>query len=441
MARRKLKKDPYKSPLKMQKNSRAYTIYLIYNIASAGIFALVFTVSSVYYVVTAGLDPLQLVLVGTMLEVAIFLFEVPTGVVADIYSRRLSVIIGVFLIGVGFILEGSLPIFLAILLAQLLWGAGYTFTSGAVQAWISDEIGEAQAGPAFLRGAQLSQFGAITGTAAGTALGTVALNLPIVLGGVLFLVLGGFLLIFMPETGFQPAATSDRSTFGNMLHTLKSGAAIVRNRPILANILWIGIFFGLYSEGFDRLWVAFMLEGFNFPLFEPVVWIGVMRGTAMLLIVAAAEIVRRRVDTNKPNQIGRVMAILTVGLVGCLLAFALSRELALAIALYLAISIFREINYPLYTAWVNHRLEPQVRATVLSFSSQIDAIGQIAGGPAIGVLARTVSLRAGLIGSGILLSPVLWLFAIVLRKPENEVAIKESRPPSGSIDPAEPPGE
>jgi MFS transporter, DHA3 family, tetracycline resistance protein len=329
-------------------------------------------------------------------------------------------------------------LFLAILLAQLIWGAGYTFTSGALQAWISDEIGEAQAGPAFLRGAQLSQFGAIAGTATGTALGTVALNLPIVLGGVLFLVLGGFLLIFMPETGFKPAPTSDRSTFGTMLHTLKSGAAIVRNRPILANILWIGIFFGLYSEGFDRLWVAFLIEDFAFPWFEPVVWIGVMRGTAMLLIAAAAEIVRRKVDTSNPNRIGRVMAILTMGLVGCLLAFALSRELALAVALYLAISIFREINYPLYTAWVNHRLDPQVRATVLSFSSQVDAIGQIAGGPAIGVLARAVSLRAGLLGSGLLLSPVLWLFANVLRKPETEAAAKGPPQSSDSTNPAAP---
>jgi DHA3 family tetracycline resistance protein-like MFS transporter len=403
----------------MTKANRSYIIYLIYNIATAGLFSLVFTVSSVYYVMTARLDPLQLVLVGTMLEVAVFLFEVPTGVVADLYSRRLSVIIGVFLIGAGFILEGSLPLFLWIMLAQLLWGAGYTFTSGALQAWISDEIGEEQAGPAFLRAAQVSQFGAIAGAAAGTALGTLALNLPIVLAGALFMVLGVFLLLFMPETGFNPAHASDRTTFGNMLHTLKSGASIVRKRPVLANILWIGVFFGLYSEGFDRLWVAFLIEDFSFPWFEPVVWIGGMRVAAMLLIAAAAEIVRRKVDTNNPNRIGRVMAYLTIGLVISLLAFALSRDLALAVMLYLAISVFREINYPLYTAWVNHRLDPQVRATVLSFSSQVDAIGQIAGGPAIGVVARAISLRAGLLGSAFLLTPVLGLFAIVLKKKET----------------------
>ena len=69
-------------------------------------------------------------LVGTLLEASVFLFEVPTGVVADVYSRRLSVIIGYALIGLGFALEGIVPRFEAVLLAQVLWGVGYTFTSG-----------------------------------------------------------------------------------------------------------------------------------------------------------------------------------------------------------------------------------------------------------------------------------------------------------------------
>jgi hypothetical protein len=71
--------------------------------------------------------------VGTTLEGCIFLFEVPTGVVADVYSRRLSIIIGFFLIGAGFIVEGSFPVFGAVLLSQVFWGIGYTFTSGATE--------------------------------------------------------------------------------------------------------------------------------------------------------------------------------------------------------------------------------------------------------------------------------------------------------------------
>jgi hypothetical protein len=49
--------------------------------------------------------------------------------------RRLSIVIGTILIGLGFIIEGSVPIFRMIVLGQVLWGIGYTFTSGATQAW------------------------------------------------------------------------------------------------------------------------------------------------------------------------------------------------------------------------------------------------------------------------------------------------------------------
>ncbi len=111
--------------------------------------ALVFTINLVYQVETVGLNPLQLVLVGTVLEVTGVLLEVPTGAVADIYSRRLSVIVGMALVGCGFLLEGSIPLFWAVLGAQVLWGAGYTFISGALQAWLADEIGADSAGPVF----------------------------------------------------------------------------------------------------------------------------------------------------------------------------------------------------------------------------------------------------------------------------------------------------
>jgi DHA3 family tetracycline resistance protein-like MFS transporter len=53
-----------------------------------------------------------LVLVGTVLEPSVFIFEIPTGIVADVYSRRLSIIIGQVLIGLGFMVEGLFPVFL-----------------------------------------------------------------------------------------------------------------------------------------------------------------------------------------------------------------------------------------------------------------------------------------------------------------------------------------
>ena len=96
------------------------------------LFAMAFFITSIYRIQTVHLDPLQLVLVGTVLEATCFLFEVPTGVVADTFSRRMSVLIGLFLLGGGFLIEGSLPLFWAVLLAQVVMGIGYTFISGAL---------------------------------------------------------------------------------------------------------------------------------------------------------------------------------------------------------------------------------------------------------------------------------------------------------------------
>ena len=150
--------------------TKAYFIFLVLEAAGSFLFSMIFTASSVYQVTVAGLSPLQLVLVGTTLEIAIFVFEIPTGVVADVYSRKLSIIIGWLLVGLGFLVEGSFPWFGPILLAQLIWGIGYTFTSGATQAWITDEIGEASAGKAFIRANQVGVFAALLGTVAGMAL-------------------------------------------------------------------------------------------------------------------------------------------------------------------------------------------------------------------------------------------------------------------------------
>jgi MFS family permease len=97
------------------------------------------------------------------LEAGIFLFEIPTGMVADLYSRRLSVIIGTAVIGLGTLLTGLTPNFFLILTGQIIWGVGFTFTSGALDAWISDEIGMDNATTAYLRGSQSFNLGAVVG--------------------------------------------------------------------------------------------------------------------------------------------------------------------------------------------------------------------------------------------------------------------------------------
>jgi DHA3 family tetracycline resistance protein-like MFS transporter len=409
----------------------AYRIYLILAVIASFLFSMIFTASSLYQVTVARLTPLQLVLVGTMLELSVFLFEIPTGVVADVFSRRLSIIIGYFLIGLGFILEGSVPLFWSIMIAQVLWGVGYTFTSGATQAWISDEIGEAAANRAFLRSEQLGQAAALLGIAAGMVIGSLRINLPIQLGGFALILLALFLVLRMPETGFKPAPQADRNTWQKMGHTFVEGLKTMKRRPALITILTIGLFFGLYSEGFDRLWTKHILETFAFPTignFQPVVWIGLMRGVGMLLSIGAAEVAIRRVDTHNHSAVARALFGITTALIGSLLTFAMAGRLALVLVAYWVIYVTRSVINPLYTAWVNQRLDSSVRATVISMSSQVDAIGQVAGGPVVGLVGNTVSVTAAITLSGLLLTPVLPLFARTIKRDTRNSSENEKSP-------------
>jgi DHA3 family tetracycline resistance protein-like MFS transporter len=388
------------------------SVYLFIEIAASTFFPMIFVASSLYQVTVAGLSPLQLVLVGTTLEFAAFIFEVPTGVVADVYSRRLSIIIGYVLMGLGFMVEGFFPAFLPILVAQVLWGLGYTFTSGATQAWISDEIGEVAANKLFLRATRVGLWASLAGMGLGALIGATNTALPIRLGGAGIVLLGMTLLLIMPETGFEPTPREDRNDWQQMAHTFKEGVAAVRTRPRLMTILGIGLFYGLYSEGVDRLWVKHLLDTFELPILfgnNEVAFFSVLRATGTLLTIFAMRTVERRLDTSQPRAIGRLMFFVTGSISVSLIGFALSPVFGVTLLFFLLIDILRDVAIPLYTAWVNQKLDSGTRATVLSMSSQVDAIGQIMGGPGVGLIAKLVSVVAAISTSGLLLTPALFL--------------------------------
>ena len=91
---------------------------------------------------------------------------------------------GFALVGVGFILEGSVPIFASILLAQIVWGIGFTFTSGAIQAWLADEIrDDSETARVFVKAAKYESIGALVGIGVSVALATIYVGLSLIVGG------------------------------------------------------------------------------------------------------------------------------------------------------------------------------------------------------------------------------------------------------------------
>jgi DHA3 family tetracycline resistance protein-like MFS transporter len=93
-----------------------------------------FTVWAVYLVRDVGLNPLELVLLGTVGEISYFLLEVPSGVVADTYSRRASVILGLLVNGISMIVVGVSHEYAILLAGSVLWGLGSALMSGAYEA-------------------------------------------------------------------------------------------------------------------------------------------------------------------------------------------------------------------------------------------------------------------------------------------------------------------
>lgn len=391
----------------------AYFVWLFMAFVGGFLNSVVFSITAIYFVREVGMDALQLVLVGTAMELAAFTFEVPTGVVADVVSRRRSILIGFTLHGIAMVAIGWWPWFPSILAAYFVIGFGWTFVSGAATAWVADELGTERLGNALYRSAQLRYAGAFLGIGAGVSLASIALWIPIVAGGIGMLVYAAFLSVSMPEDGFQPTPHAERGSWHAMRETLREGVAQVRGRPVLVLLVTVAGLEGLFSEGIDRLSDAHFLLDLGFPSFvawEAVVWLGAIRAGVLVLGFAGTEIARRRVDPARGEQARSALFWISAVELVATAAFALVGRFELALAAFWLLGTARAVAEPIYSTWINQHIDSSVRATVNSMSSQMDALGQIAGGPLVGVVGRAVSLPAALLFSSLALAPALWLY-------------------------------
>ena len=403
------------SPFRSITSLPAVPVYFALMLGQAVCFSLFFTVQLIYQVTVIGLDPLQMVLVGVVLESTTLLFEVPTGVVADVYSRRRSILIGITLIGCAYLLEGGIVAFWSALAGQVFWGLGYTFTSGATEAWITDEVGEDAVGPIFLRGRQMWLAGILIGTIACVALGSLHTQAPMVLAGLGMFGLALTLLAIMPERArpvvYGPAA----SPWARMRETARAGIRLAAARRVVRLLILISLVTGLGAEAWDRLAVPSAIARFTFPPLlaweGPLVWFGLSSVIGTLLGLGAAELFRRtRPDTLSTGAPAMLLAGCAALQVTAILIYAVTGHLLLAFCMLWLRVMVSAISQPVETAWLNRHLEPATRATVLSITSQANSVGQVVGGPALGLVGSVVSLQAALVGSAVVLSPTIALY-------------------------------
>ena len=382
----------------------AYKTYLLFSAITAMCFSLVATVMIVYHIEIVHLNPLQLILVGTTLELACFIFEIPTGIVADVYSRKLSIVIGGVLTGVGFILEGSISSFIFVLVAQIVWGLGSTFISGSLEAWIAEEEKNKDLDEIYIKGAQAGQIGAFIGIVLSTVIANFSVRLPIIVSGVLFIILALFLWLYMPENNFK-----------KMVYTFKSGLKFVKSKSIIMILLAVTLFYGLSSEGYDRLSNAHFLQDTTLPKLgnlSSVTWFGIFGILGMILSFIVMHFMAKNLKNEDNRKNGKLLLCINILYISSMLIFALTRNFSLMLIAYLATNTFRIINEPIFSAWLNGHIDDNSRATVLSINGQMNSLGQILGGPIIGIIATNISVSIGIVCTSLLVAPVLVLYII-----------------------------
>ncbi|ENZ00227.1 MDR-type permease tetracycline resistance protein TetA [Clostridium thermobutyricum] len=393
----------------------AYKTYLLFSAITAMCFSVVSTVMIVYHIEIVHLNPLQLIIVGTTLELACFIFEIPTGIVADVYSRKLSIVIGGVLTGVGFILEGSISSFVFVLVAQIVWGLGSTFISGSLEAWIAEEEKNKDLDEIYIKGAQAGQIGAFIGIVLSTVIANFSVRFPIIVSGVLFIILALFLWLYMPENNFKPSVPGDLNTFKKMGYTFKSGFKFVKSKSIIMILLAVTLFYGLSSEGYDRLSNAHFLQDTILPKlgnFKPVTWFGIFGILGMIFSFIVMHFMEKKLKNEDKIQNGKLLLCINIFYILSMLIFAITRNFSLMLIAYLATNTFRTINEPIFSSWLNCHIDDKARATVLSINGQINSLGQILGGPIIGIIATNISVSIGIVCTSLLVAPVLVLYII-----------------------------
>jgi len=409
--------------------------WLAYRGLEAYAFALGWTLAPVYFVREVGMSPLELVLAGTALEVAYFVFEVPTGVVADTMGRRLSVIVAQGVMAVGFVVTGLVASVPVILAAAALMGFGWTFKSGAIDAWLADEVGPDRVSGAYQRGGQVARAAALAGIGSAVGLGLLDLRLPIVAGGVVLLALGLLLVLRMPETGFRPVSREDVSTVRTLARTTREGGRLIRARPVLLLITAILFFGGMWSESVDRLWEAHLLVDVGVPELaglDSVVWFGVLNAGAVVLAIVVAQPLVRRFSRASARGMAVSLLWLDLAMLVGTLAFAFAGVFAAAVVAYWAIRVAASLAGPLQSAWVNTSIDDSsVRATVISITNLGDSAGEWAGGPALGLVGNAFGIRSALAAGAVALAPALLLYGVALRRIAGEALPEPLPQPEG----------
>ena len=191
-------------------------LFLFAGVAFDGVLWGWYLAALVWWIEDLGFGPLQLMLLGTLLLVVQQVSEVPTGVVADRYSRKWSVVIGFVIFGIAVVLSVASTQFWVILVAQGLAGFGWTFRSGADIAWISAEAPQADISKLLVRRHRLHLYAGGLAILGVMAAGAWSLRGVMALIGCWIVLVGAYLAVSMPDHRERPGDEGDELSISDI---------------------------------------------------------------------------------------------------------------------------------------------------------------------------------------------------------------------------------
>ena len=355
------------------------------------------------FLLDAGLSNAEAFAANAFFAAGQVIFEIPTGVVADTRGRRFS-----FLLGAGTLLASTLLYlfmwqsgapFLGWALASALLGLGFTFFSGATEAWLVDALTatgfkgdlESVFGRAQIVGGGAMLTGSVLG---GVVAQLTDLGMPYVIRSALLGVTLVVAFVFMRDIGFSP----DRSaTPLRAVRTVISGAVDggLRNRPVRWVMLAAPFATGVGFYAFYAL-QPYLLELYGDPNAYGIAGLAaaiiagaqIAGGTAVTFI---RRLFRLRTDG---------MLLMTALGVAALLMLGLMPFFGVAIALLVVWALAGAIEEPIRRAFLNGLIPSQQRATVLSFDSLIGSAGGVVIQPGLGRVADVGGYPASYLVAG-----------------------------------------
>lgn len=383
------------------------TLYATWSFARSFLHRGWWTVTSLYLVTDAGLSPFELVFLGTAQGLTVIAAEVPAGVFADAYSRKWSLVLAHALMGSSMLSTGLFLSFPGLAITQMVWGLSWSFSSGADVAWMTDELNDPEkTTKALIDAAKWGHAGSALGIVVMGALAwTTTLSTAIISAGIGMWCLGLMVAMLFPETNFRRAET--RELLRVSVRTLAQGISRLRSHRILVHILVCTFLINGADEAFGRLYVKH-LAGIGFPTeAAPIVWLSLLAIVSMLASIAALAMLSRifagRERYNRAYSIASAAGAFGFALLSAAFSFEVAAISVLLVG-GVAMSVMRTIG----VVWANQNATNEVRATIQSFLSLTENVGEVTLGFCLALVASYVGIPAAMLaGCAILLSVML----------------------------------